>query len=137
MNIAHIATACRLYIDKSTAPECHAEFGKDHLRDMINAIESGSISGEKAHRWLGYLQGVLVATGGCTLDEMKTLNLGLTADGTPTPTDAAPLVLGPIVFHDAAALKKVQYVMTKVNGSEEEAITKAFAALDDELERMY
>lgn len=75
MNIRSIAAACRIYIDKSNAPEHNDDFGKDHMRDMIHAIESGIVSGEKAHRWLGYLQGVLVATGGCTLQEMKDLNL--------------------------------------------------------------
>ena len=38
-------------------------------------IESGEVTGEKAHRWLGYLQGVLVATGGTSLEEMKMVNL--------------------------------------------------------------
>lgn len=89
MNIAKIATACRVFIQQSSAPEHNKEFGKDHLHDMIQALESGAVSGEKAHRWLGYLQGVLVATGGCTLDDMKTLNLAhmttesAKADGSP------------------------------------------------------
>lgn len=42
---------------------------------MIDEIESGKdVDGEKAHRWLGWLQCALVARDVCSLDEMKALN---------------------------------------------------------------
>ncbi|HET8688334.1 MAG TPA: hypothetical protein VFM18_17125 [Methanosarcina sp.] len=46
-----------------------------HLYEMIEAIESGEVSGEKAHRWLGWMQGVVCCRGGATLEEMKAVNL--------------------------------------------------------------
>jgi hypothetical protein len=45
-----------------------------HLIDMIDKIEAGEVSGEKAHRWLGWIQGVVCCRGGATLDEMKAVN---------------------------------------------------------------
>lgn len=31
-----------------------------HLRWMLAEIKSGRVSGEKSHRWLGFIQGVLI-----------------------------------------------------------------------------
>lgn len=75
MDVKIAAAACRESIRKSSAPDENHEFGKDHLNEMVDKIESGEVAGEKAHRWLGYLQGVLVATGGTSLEEMKMVNL--------------------------------------------------------------
>ena len=51
MDVKAAAAACRESIDKCNAPEKNREFGKDHLHNMINKIESGEVSGDKAHRW--------------------------------------------------------------------------------------
>lgn len=48
--------------------------GSHHLFDMVIEIESGRVSGEKGHRWLGYIQGVLVARGLTTVEAMKRMN---------------------------------------------------------------
>ena len=55
-----------VYGDNSTSIE--------HLEEMLMAIETGMIDGEKAHRWLGWIQGVVVCRGGATLEEMKKVN---------------------------------------------------------------
>lgn len=68
------ATACRDLIEHTQVPHTNADFGKDHLLEMVSKIESGEISGEKSHRWLGYLQGVIVSNSGATLEQMKRLN---------------------------------------------------------------
>lgn len=34
-----------------------------HLRWMIRQIEDRAVDGDKAHRWLGFVQGVLAARG--------------------------------------------------------------------------
>lgn len=47
---------------------------RGHIAYMIIKILSGGVEGEKAHRWLGYIQGVLVARGFASLDEMKEVN---------------------------------------------------------------
>lgn len=46
----------------------------EHLFEMIEAIESGEVSGEKAHRWLGWIQGVVCCRGNATLEELKSIN---------------------------------------------------------------
>ena len=45
-----------------------------HLLWMLNGIQLQYITGNKAHRWLGYIQGMLVAHGIVSLDDMKKLN---------------------------------------------------------------
>lgn len=54
------------------------EIGVDfpHLQSMYDRAMSSDIqfSEGKLGRWLGYVQGVLVANACCTLDEMKKLN---------------------------------------------------------------
>jgi len=60
---------------KAGAVPADGDAGIVHLFDMVMAIQVGKVSGEKGHRWLGYIQGVLVARGVATLDQMKAMNL--------------------------------------------------------------
>lgn len=46
----------------------------EHAIWMLNGIIAGYIQHDKAQRWLGYAQGVLVADGMITLDGCKTAN---------------------------------------------------------------
>ena len=62
------------FIAGSNLPMYNPEYGKDHMYDMIEKIQSGEISGEKAHRWLGYIQGCVVSNGEATLDDVKNVN---------------------------------------------------------------
>lgn len=55
--------------------------GKEHLTWMCDRIigneldtERQRVEGEKAHRWIGWIQGCLYMNGIVTLDEMKELN---------------------------------------------------------------
>jgi len=64
---------CEL-VDKSALPEKHDEYGKDHLRYMLDKLMLGDIEGEKAHRWLGWVQACVCMGGGATLKEMKKIN---------------------------------------------------------------
>jgi len=48
--------------------------GVEHARWMLNGILSGYVEQEKAHRWLGYAQGIIVGSNAATLDEMKAAN---------------------------------------------------------------
>lgn len=63
-------------IDSTNLPLLNTEYGKDHLHGMVNKIICGEISGEKAHRWLGYLQGAVVVGGGADLEQVKMINKG-------------------------------------------------------------
>jgi hypothetical protein len=78
MDIKTAATAMRPFVER-TKLMSSAVYGGDatsikHLEEMIEKIESGEVSGEKAHRWLGWLQGVVCCRGGATLEEMKAIN---------------------------------------------------------------
>ncbi|MEM9840585.1 MAG: hypothetical protein AAF830_15710 [Pseudomonadota bacterium] len=46
-----------------------------HLIDMRRRLENDDFSEAKLGRWLGWAQGVVVAKGYGTLDEMKQINL--------------------------------------------------------------
>ena len=61
-------------VDKSELPDKHDEYGKDHLKYMLNRIMIGVVEDEKAHRWLGWVQGCICVGGGATLEEMKKIN---------------------------------------------------------------
>jgi hypothetical protein len=61
-------------INISELPDEHPEYGKDHLREMLRKLISGEVSGEKAHRWIGWIQGCVCVGKGATLEEMKLIN---------------------------------------------------------------
>ena len=56
------------------APDEPGNCGKDHFVSMLQRASVGNFSQAKLGRWLGYMQGVLVAKEISTLDEMKELN---------------------------------------------------------------
>jgi len=85
MDIKVAATAMRPFVEKCKISkedlqmDKHSASGNNptgihHLLFMIKQIESGEVSGEKAHRWLGWIQGVVCCRGGATLEEMKAIN---------------------------------------------------------------
>jgi hypothetical protein len=78
MNYIEAAKDCRSYVNsdeaKKVLSEEHPTTGINHLNYMIDEIVEGGQSEGKANRWLGYLQGVLVATGVATLSQMKDVN---------------------------------------------------------------
>lgn len=45
-----------------------------HIYNLLTSIETGLVSGEKAHRWLGWSQCAIVAAGAGTLEDMKRIN---------------------------------------------------------------
>lgn len=46
----------------------------EYVAAMLTSIESGSVVGEKANRWLGWAQAVICCRGGATLEELKLVN---------------------------------------------------------------
>ncbi|MDW9531930.1 hypothetical protein RWE87_13570 [Sinorhizobium meliloti] len=38
-----------------------------HLRWMLQQLYNGNVTGEKAHRWLGFIQGVMIVGGWLTV----------------------------------------------------------------------
>lgn len=76
MDTSIAAENCREFVEKSeTLSDTQPAANRSHLNFMIDEIVSGRVAGEKSHRWLGYMQGVLVATGSATLEEMKSVNI--------------------------------------------------------------
>ncbi len=74
MNPIDVALDMIVLIKKSELPEHHFEYGKDHLLEMIEKIKRGSVSGNKAHRWVGWIQGCVCMGKGSTLEQMKYIN---------------------------------------------------------------
>ncbi len=74
MNPINVATPMISLILLSELPEYHPEYGKDHLLEMVRKIERGDVSDEKAHRWIGWIQGCVCMGRGATLDQMKCIN---------------------------------------------------------------
>ena len=78
MSIKETAIAMRPFVDRCGIMSS-AVYGGDattvsHLYDMIRQIEYGEVTGEKAHRWVGWMQGVICCRGGATLEDMKEVN---------------------------------------------------------------
>lgn len=55
-------------------PWANSDYSKEHLLDCLLRIESGEVSGDKAHRWLGWVQGVLGARGNGTIKGYAEIN---------------------------------------------------------------
>ena len=48
--------------------------GRLHIVNLLEKIIDGSVTGEKAHRWLAWSQAAHTAFGGGTLNQMKDVN---------------------------------------------------------------
>lgn len=57
--------------------------GGQHIDYMLAELESGRISGNKAHRWLGWVQAIACEKGDVSLEALKAINktASATADG--------------------------------------------------------
>lgn len=77
MDVKQASKSMRPYLVKckNTPMEGGDATSVEHLAAMLTSIETGSVSGEKAHRWLGWAQGVICCRGGATLEELKNSNL--------------------------------------------------------------
>ena len=64
--------------------------GLYNIHEMLSLIEDGKVSGEKAHRWLGWAQGVLCCYGAGTLEQFKQINSGASSLDTQ-PDNQIPL----------------------------------------------
>ncbi len=74
MNIKIAANNMWSLVQNSNLPEDHESYGKNHLRGMLAMLVSEEITDEKAHRWLGWIQGCVCVGEGGTLDDMKHIN---------------------------------------------------------------
>ena len=48
--------------------------GRDHIMQMLSKIIQGEVTGEKAHRWLGWAQCAVCMGGGASLNKLKEIN---------------------------------------------------------------
>jgi len=78
MDVKNAANEMWALVDRSELPDDHDAYGKRHLkrhlRAMLALLTAGEVTGEKAHRWLGWIQGCVCIGGGATLDDMKQIN---------------------------------------------------------------
>ena len=63
-----------LIVDCTELNDTNPSIGRPHLYEMIDRILSDEITGEKAHRWLGWIQACVCFGGGATLKELKDIN---------------------------------------------------------------
>ena len=63
-------------LDDLDAVRSPKQDGLSHLKWMLVGIENAYVMGEQAHRWLGYVQGMLVALGLYTMQDFKAMSAG-------------------------------------------------------------
>ncbi len=75
MNTVEAARASLVLIEGNLRAE-HDPSGDTltHAKWMLHGIFSGYIQHEKAHRWLGYAQALMVVNDVVTLDKLKEIN---------------------------------------------------------------
>ena len=74
MDIKIAARETAKLIDKSYLRRDHPEIGATHLHGMVRKIQDGIVEGEKAHRWLGWVQACICFGKGATLEQLKEIN---------------------------------------------------------------
>lgn len=74
MNVIRVAADLHQFIEGKDWDGANPHSTWVHLRWMLTGIMNKSVAGEKAHRWIGYVQGVLVAYNAASLEEMKRIN---------------------------------------------------------------
>lgn len=55
-------------------PWPESDYSRQHLLDCLDKIASGEVDDAKAHRWLGWIQGVLGARGNGSVSEYGKIN---------------------------------------------------------------
>lgn len=74
MEIHKVAEAMFKIVGKTDLPDAPQYCTRAHLQSMLMKIMLNDVAGEKAHRWLGYVQGIVALREGATLEELKALN---------------------------------------------------------------
>ena len=74
MDIKTAADNMYSLVQNSNLPENHESYGKNHLKVMLAMLVSEEITDEKAHRWIGWIQGCVCVGEGGTLDDIKNIN---------------------------------------------------------------
>lgn len=77
MQINEVATAMLIkgFCGAEAQPERSQDgTGVNHAAWMLQQIEEGEVCGQKAHRWLGYAQAILVTSHYVDLEDCKRIN---------------------------------------------------------------
>ena len=79
MNVVEAAKgtiAANKFIENTVKAAKHSEgIGFSHAKWMLEEIAKGEMSDDKANRWLGYAQCILVVTKLASLEEVKNINI--------------------------------------------------------------
>lgn len=78
MNIVEVATDIKDTYLAEVESWRHVGFEErvEHLVWMLNGIIQGYVQHEKAHRWIGFVQGVLLAQEMASVADLKKINRG-------------------------------------------------------------
>jgi hypothetical protein len=63
-----------LILGTNGLPKTHHEYGKTHLIEMCLKIYDGSVFGDQANRWIGWIQAAICIAGGITVEKLKEIN---------------------------------------------------------------
>ncbi len=74
MNVEKAASNALAYLGDFTSVRGGSGTTPEHASWMLEGIVSGYVQHEKAHRWLGYAQAIIVTNQLATLDNMKRSN---------------------------------------------------------------
>jgi len=75
MNVINAAKAMQRHMHDNMSEWEQGEYnGYDHLINMCYKIIDKTVEGDKAHRWLGWVQGCVYCDGTTTLEELKLIN---------------------------------------------------------------
>ena len=61
-------------LSKASFPETPSKLSYINIMGLLDSIEVENVTGEKAHRWLGWSQAAAVGSGSCALDDVKNIN---------------------------------------------------------------
>ena len=73
-DVCKAAEAMFEIVGKTNLPDEPEYCTRAHLQGMLMKIMLVDVTGDKAHRWLGYVQGIVAIQKGATLEQLKDLN---------------------------------------------------------------
>lgn len=74
MNVVNVAQDTRSLCLAFDPVRSEKGIGIRHAVWMLDQVIDGYVAYEKAHRWLGYAQAIVVVEGGATLAQLKDIN---------------------------------------------------------------
>ena len=119
INTKKAAVGTRNLLETITAKRDEEGKTLEHAAWMLDEIISENIEGEKAHRWLGYAQGLIVLEGKATMADFKVVNKDAKIDETQIMVKSEVDRLLNVLSQAHKDLEEVRKQCTHSNGSYE------------------